>query len=70
MVWLKADAGLENTYKKLVYASKADVEWNGFILAENNTVILPGKVNSLIFDFDLKKVYPNIIDIQIGRAHV
>ncbi len=39
MVWLKADAGLENTYKKLVYASKADVEWNGFILAENNTPI-------------------------------
>ncbi len=63
MVWLKADTGLENTYKKLVYASKADVEWNGFILAENNTVILPGRVNSLIFDFDLKKVYPNIIDI-------
>lgn len=63
MVWLKADAGLENTYKKLVYASKADVEWNGFILAQNNTVILPGSVNSLIFDFDLKKMYPNIIDI-------
>ncbi len=70
MVWLKADAGLENTYKKLVYASKADVEWNGFILAENNTVILPGKVNSLIFDFDLKKVYPNIIDIPDMPADI
>ena len=70
MVWLKADAGLENTYKKLVYASKADVEWNGFILAENNTVILPGSVNSLIFDFDLKKVYPNIIDIPDMPADI
>ncbi len=70
MVWLKADAGLENTYKKLVYASKADVEWNGFILAENNTVILPGKVNSLIFDFDLKKVYPNIIDVPDMPADI
>lgn len=63
MVWFKADAGLENTYKKLVYASKADVEWNGFILIENNTVILPGNINSFIFDFELKKVYANIIDI-------
>ena len=70
MVWLKADAGLGNTYKKLVYASKADVEWNGFILAENNTVILPGSVNSLIFDFDLKKVYPNIIDIPDMPADI
>lgn len=70
MVWLKADTGLENTYKKLVYASKADVEWNGFILAENNTVILPGRVNSLIFDFDLKKVYPNIIDIPEMPADI
>ena len=63
MVWIKADEGLGNTYKKLVYAAKADVEWNGFILAENNTVILPGSINSLIFDFELKKVYANIIDI-------
>lgn len=70
MVWLKADAGLENTYKKLVYASKADVKWNGFILVENNTVILPGNVNSLIFDFDLKKVYPNIIDIPDMPADI
>ena len=70
MVWLKADAGLENTYKKLIYASKADVEWNGCILAENNTIILPGSINSLIFDFELKKVYANIIDIPAMPADI
>lgn len=70
MVWLKADTGLENTYKKLIYASKADVEWNGCILAENNTIILPGSINSLIFDFELKKVYANIIDIPAMPADI
>lgn len=70
MVWVKADAGLGNTYKKLVYASKADVEWNGYILIQNNTVILPGSVNSLIFDFELKKVYANIIDIPDMSADI
>lgn len=63
MVWVKADEGLCNTYKKLIYAAKADIEWNGFILVENNTVILPGSINSFIFDFELKRVYANIIDI-------
>lgn len=70
MVWLKADSGLENTYKKLIYASKADVEWNGCILAQNNTIILPGSINSLIFDFELKKVYANIIDIPAMPADI
>lgn len=70
MVWLKADSGLENTYKKLIYASKADVEWNGCILVQNNTIILPGSINSLIFDFELKKVYANIIDIPAMPADI
>lgn len=63
MVWLKMDSGLGNTYKKLIIASGADVDWQGEILIQNNTIILPGSINSLIFDFELKKVYPNIIDI-------
>ena len=29
MVWLKADTGLENTYRKLIHTSKADVDWHG-----------------------------------------
>lgn len=55
MVWLKADSGLVNTYKKLIIASRADVDWQGEILVQNNTIILPGSINSLIFDFELKK---------------
>ena len=31
MVWLKADTGLENTYRKLIHTSKADVDWHGSI---------------------------------------
>lgn len=63
MVWLKADSGLVNTYKKLITASRADVDWQGEILVQNNTIILPGSINSFIFDFELRKVYSNIIDI-------
>lgn len=63
MVWVKADTGLENTYRKLIHTSKADVDWNGSILIKNNTIILPGSVSSLVFDFESKRVYPDIIDI-------
>lgn len=63
MVWLKADTGLENTYRKLIHTSKADVDWHGSILIKNNTIILPGSTSSLVFDFELKRVYPDIIDI-------
>lgn len=47
MVWLKADSGIVNTYKKLIVASRADVDWHGEILIQNNTIILPGSINSL-----------------------
>lgn len=70
MVWLKADSGIVNTYKKLIVASRADVDWHGEILIQNNTIILPGSINSFIFDFELKKVYPNIIDIPEMQGEV
>lgn len=70
MVWLKADSGLVNTYKKLIVASRADVDWQGEILVQNNTIILPSSINSFIFDFELKKVYPNIIDIPEIQGEV
>lgn len=63
MVWLKADSSLVNTYKKLIAASRAEVDWQGEILIQNNIIILPGSINSFIFDFELKRVYPNIVDI-------
>lgn len=63
MVWLKADTGLANTYRKLIHTSRADVDWNGSILIKNNTIILPGSSSSLVFDFESKRVYPDIIDI-------
>lgn len=63
MVWLKADSVLENTYRKIIYASRADVDWHGEILIKNNTLVLLGSINSLVFDFELQKVYANIIDI-------
>lgn len=70
MVWLKAGSGLGNTYKKLITASRADVDWQGVILVQNNTIILPGSINSFIFDFEVKKVYPNIIDIPEIKEEV
>jgi len=70
MVWLEANTGLANTYRKIINASGADADWQGDILVQNNTVILPGSINSLIFDFELKKVYPNIIDIPERQGEI
>ncbi len=63
MVWIKANPKLEQTYRKIIESMKADVKWEGIFIIKNNSMILPGEINSLIFDFEYRKVYSNIIDI-------
>ncbi len=63
MIWLKANPAIEHTYRTIIAAFRADIDWNGDILVENSLVILPGTRLSLIFDLEGKRVHPDIIEI-------
>ncbi len=64
MVNLKANEELEKIYKRLINTMGEDVKWSGVFGISNNTLVLNGEIQSLIFDFDLKQVYSNIIDVN------
>ena len=63
MVWLKANENMKSVYNRLIESMKVDVEWKGEFLIVDNRLILPGEINSLIFDFGVRKAYASIIDI-------
>ena len=63
MVWLKANENMKSVYNRLIESMKVDVKWKGEFLIVDNRLILPGEINSLIFDFGVRKAYASIIDI-------
>lgn len=65
MIFLKATPDLKNIFERLIRTMKVNVEWNGIFIAHNNLFILPGSVRSLFFDFDSRKVFTNVREIQI-----
>ncbi len=65
MLLLKANVELKKVFVRLIGTVQAPVEWTGVFAIVNNNLILAGKVRSLLFDFDNRKVYTNILDIPL-----
>lgn len=63
MLLLKANPELKKVFGKLIKAMKLPVTWTDFFVITNNNLILTGEVRSLIFSFDRKKAYTNIMEI-------
>lgn len=63
MILLKANTELQQTFEKLIRATKVPVKWNGIFAVVDNYIILQGEVRSLFFHFDSRKVATNIIEI-------
>ncbi len=63
MILLKANEELQQTFEKLIQATKIPVKWNGIFAVVDNYIILQGEVRSLFFHFDSRKVATNIIEI-------
>ena len=65
MIVLNTNAGLKATFERLVKAMKVPVEWGGQFVILGDYLILHGRVRSLFFNFESRKVQTNLIDLSI-----
>lgn len=70
MILLKANPKLKNVFAKLVKTMNVTVAWTDVFVIVNNNLILAGDVRSLIFSFDNRKIYTNILEIPVGSMHI
>ena len=63
MILLKANNELKNVFSRLIQTMGVNVVWAGNFVVLNNFLILSGKVRSLVFNFDNRKVNTNIIEL-------
>lgn len=70
MILLKANPKLKNVFSKLIKTMNVTVTWNDIFVIVNNNLILAGDVRSLIFSFDNRKIYTNILEIPLGSKHI
>lgn len=66
MILLKADSQLEPIFRRLIHTLGVKVEWNSIFLIEGSQLVLPGRVRSLYFDYDSKRVYTNIEEFTMN----
>lgn len=70
MLVLHANRELEHTFNKLIETMGAKIAWNGRFVVIGDQLILEGKVRSLFFQFETKKVLTNLIDLTISPEQV
>lgn len=63
MILLKTNIELKKVFTRLIKTVNAPVTWTDNFVIVNNNLILLGTGRSLIFNFDNKKVYTNLMDI-------
>jgi len=67
---LKANPELKKVFARLIGTVKAPVTWTNVFAVVNNNLILVGEIRSLIFNFDNRKVYTNIVDISLENKKI
>ena len=70
LILLKANDELKKVFLSLIKTVKMNIVWNHIFVITNNTLILPGEVRSLFFDYDNKRIYTNLIELTIKENQV
>lgn len=70
MIILKTNRELKLTFERLIKTMKVPVEWNGNFVIVGDYLILHGRVRSLFFNFENRKVLTNLIDIPVKEGEV
>ncbi|MFA9377830.1 MAG: hypothetical protein ACERKZ_13905 [Lachnotalea sp.] len=65
MILLKANDKLKTVFLKIIKTMGVNVNWIDLFFIKNNDLILLGKGRSLIFNFDNKRAYSNLLDINV-----
>lgn len=68
MLVLKANSELKKTYNKLVASTKSRVEWSGTFVVNNDNVILLGTEKSLVFSMEKRKVFGDVVEMNIDDS--
>lgn len=68
MLQLKANDQIKTVFQRLIRIMGVGVEWTGNFIIINNNLILAGRLRSMIFNFDNKKVSSSVMDITINEA--
>lgn len=64
MISIKPNAEMHAIFKKTIQVMGARVEWNGIFLVHKNSIIMPGKLKSLIFSLDSKKIVGTVVELH------
>lgn len=70
MIILKTNLELKATFERLIRTMKEPVEWNGNFVVVGDYLILQGRVRSLFFNFETRKVLTNLIDIPMKEEEI
>ena len=65
MLVLQAGEEQEQTFQKLIQTMGEQIVWEGRFIVKDDELILEGTVRSLIFQFETKKVFTNLVDIPV-----
>lgn len=70
MLVLQAGEEQEQTFQKLIQTMGEQIVWEGRFIVKDDELILEGTVRSLIFQFETKKVFTNLVDIPVKEDRV
>lgn len=70
MIILRTNSELKATFERLIRTMKEPVDWNGNFVVVGDYLILQGRVRSLFFNFETRKVLTNLIDIPVKEEEV
>ncbi|MCM1256511.1 MAG: hypothetical protein NC307_01500 [Roseburia sp.] len=70
MIVLKTNRELDMTFDRLIRTMGVPVEWTKHFVVIGDYLILQGRVRSLFFNFDSRKVITNVVDIPMAEEDV
>ena len=70
MIVLKTNRELDMTFDRLIRTMGVPVEWTKHFVVIGDYLILQGRVRSLFFNFESRKVITNVVDIPMAEEDV
>jgi hypothetical protein len=65
MLIMRANATMDAVFRKTIKVMGQNVAWDGRLVFNNNTLILPGALKSLLFSFDNRKIIGTVIEEEL-----
>ena len=68
MIVFTANDKMKEIYEKTIRVMGQNVEWNGTFMICDNSLILPGTLKSLFFNFDDKRAMGSVVDESVNES--